>query len=271
MINLKSLRFLSSVFSLFALPILSLSQETANIPLRVETSIGWNIFTHSGVNDDMRAVRDSTQFTDFSIPIGKFGRDYNLGLIVSTLLTDDISFGLSVQYYGTRGYYGFNGTTISGHTATDVEYAFSRIAPQLTADYSQHIAWIMAFKVGIRISAGAVFVNLRKDYNFAYVEYSPTFPLTLASPAALHIIGQYQALNPELGSTIFLSIPIINNLRFKASISGVLSPSKEVSGSFSALAMQAIRSNEFFKETLLRDINLGYSGITLGCGFEFGL
>ena len=257
------------LFLLIAFPLSGFSQDSTAIPLRVETEVGWNRFVHSGVDNDMTIIRDSTQYTDYAIPIGRFGHGPNLNLIISTDVANHISAGLSIQYYGTRGYYGLDGGTISAQTATEVEYAFSRIASQAVFEYTAPFRWQLPISVSVRVLLGASFVELRKDINFAFTPATPMFPLFLP-PFALHIIGQYSAVNPEIGSHLSLAIGILSNVRLKCTVGWVFSPSTTVQGSFSSMVIQEIQASEPFKEVLLRGVNLGYQGTTLGAGFEFG-
>jgi hypothetical protein len=253
-----------------ALPPITLAQESSTIPINIETTLGWNQFTFSGINDDMRAIRDSMNYSHFDIPIGNFGKDFNFGMSVSTDITNDVSAGISIQYCMTRGYYRYDGTTLTSQIATEQEYALSRIVPQVAVEYSHRMHTAAPITVSARGLIGVTFVDLRKDFNFAFAPQSPNPPFPFLPPFVLHVTGQYQVINPELGAQVSLSVGIFSNIRFKASIAIVYSPSKEVSGEFDSVTLQEILTEESFKNVLLRNVNLGYYGATIGGGLEFG-
>ena len=267
----KAIRIVSALIICLIFPSLTLGQETTIIPVKIETSLGWNQFTYSGINDDMRVIRDSMNYSHFDIPLRNFGRDLNVGMIISTIVTSDVSAGISLQYCVTRGYYRYDGTTLSSQIATEQEYALSRIVPQLTIEFSHRMHTAEPVTVSARGLIGLTFIDMRKDFNFAFAPQSPTPPFPFLPPFALHVTGQYHAANPEIGAQLSLSIGIVANIRFKASFAFVYSPSKDVSGEFDSVTLQEILTEEPFKNVLLRNVNLGYYGTTIGGGLEFGL
>ncbi len=246
-----------------------LCQKSQMVPLQVEAAVGWNHFTHSGVNQDMQIIRDSTHYS-YGIPFDNFGRAPNFSLMVSTPLLAGVSAGISVQYCITDSYYPFTGGTLTAQTVTEIEYSLSRFSPQAFVQYSLPLDWDVPSVFAIRVFGGPTFVRLRKDFYFAFAPISPSLPFLLL-PTALHIRGGYEAVNPEVGANISFGVQVLQNVRLGGFVSGVFSPSKTVSGSFGSVVLQEIRSNEQFKEVYLRDVSLKYTGYTVGGSLEFGL